>query len=143
MISEEFGAFGLEDELVLPVEFRGGGDGVEGVDAMVLADVLDGGGAGPGQLVLLLPADFLDVERAVAAEDLREDLLLVVQLQPIPLRLVEGLLELLLLLQQQLLQGADLRHVLLPARTLLHQLLHLLQAALVDLYLVIPLAFDL
>lgn len=143
IISEEFGAFGLEDQLLLLGEVGRGGQGVEGVDAVVLAHVLEGGRAGAGELVVLLLAYFFDVEGAVAAEDLGEDLLLVVELQAVALGLVEGLLELLLLLQQQFLEGADLLKVLLPAGPLLDELLHLLQAALVDLDLVLPLALDL
>lgn len=143
IISEEFGAFGLEDQLLLLGEVGRGGQGVEGVDAVVLAHVLEGRRAGAGELVVLLLAYFFDVEGTVAAEDLGEDFLLVVELQAVALGLVEGLLELLLLLQQQFLEGADLLEVLLPAGPLLDELLHLLQAALVDLDLVLPLALDL
>lgn len=72
---------------------------MEGVDAVVLAHILEGRGAGSGELVLLLLAYFFDVEGTVVAKDLGEDLLLVVELQAVALGLVERLLELLLFLQ--------------------------------------------
>lgn len=68
----------MKDEFLLFGEVSGRGDGVECIDAVVLAHVLQGRGTGPRHLVLLLLADLLDVERAVVAEDLGEDLLLVV-----------------------------------------------------------------
>lgn len=142
IISEEFCAFGLEDQLLLLGQIGSCGEGVEGVDAVVLAHVLEGRGAGSRELVFLLLAYFLDVERAVVAEDLGEDLLLVVELQTIAFGLVECFLELLLLLQQQFLEGVDLLEVLLPAGPLLDELLHLLQAGLVDLDLVLTLDLD-
>lgn len=51
-------------------------------------------------------------------------------------------MELFLLLDEQLLQGVDLLEVLLSARPLFDELLHLLEIALVDLDLVLPLDFD-
>lgn len=53
------------------------------------------------------------------------------------------LLHLLLLLKQLLTQGSDLFNVLAPARTLLHALTHLLQAALVESTLVLTLLLQL
>jgi hypothetical protein len=68
---------------------------------LVLAGrVLDNGGIGARELGVFSLANLLDVEGAVAAEDLAEDLLLVVEFKSIPFGLVECLLELLLLLSQ-------------------------------------------
>ena len=129
----------MEDQLLLLGEVGSCGESVEGVDAVVLAHVLEGRRAGSRELVLLLLAYFFDVERTVVAEDLGEDLLLVVELQTIALSLVERLLELLLLLQEEFLEVADLLEVLLSAGPLLNKLLHFLEVCLVYLDLVFAL----
>lgn len=78
----------------------------------------------------------------MVTENLREDLLLVVELQTISFRLVERFLELLLLLHKQFLEGVNLLEVLLLAGPLLDELLYLLQVGLIDLDLVLTLDLD-